>query len=197
MCATAPDKDYFHYVCEHIKAVSPDCVFDRLHGAVFESLASPDDFKEVFYKADNTFTKRPAAEIFRENPDLILIQIGDNVNSEEKETAFKITAFLLIEEIKKLCPNAQIIWIYGWYNFDRTHETIMELKKKYDIDTVNIQFFMLPKNQAKRGQLCVGPDQENIQVKDSWITHPGDVGFKEIADKIIKMLKFKQKNNLL
>ncbi len=192
MCASAPDKDYYHYVTEYIKEKNPSCSFSKLHGAGFEGLPSPDAFEEWFYSTDNQITGRPTAKSFTDDIDLIFIQLGDNINTEEKEDVFKKTAFLLVDDIKKHCPSAQIVWIYGWYNRDRTFETIKAVAEKYGIATVDIEFFMIPKNHAKRGQISVGPDGEPIVVKDHWITHPGDEGFKEIAQKIIKNLKFKQ-----
>lgn len=191
MCATAPDKDYFYYVSEHIKSFSPYCEFERIRGAQFEGLSSPDAFEKCFYSTDDP-TKRPFAESFKDDVDLIFIQLGDNVNTEEKEAVFKTTAFTLVDAIKKHCPKARIVWIFGWYNWDRTYDTIQAVKKKYGIETIDIEFFNTPQNRSEHGQISVGRDGEPVVVDDYWITHPGDKGFKEIADKIIKKLNFNQ-----
>lgn len=53
--------------------------------------------------------------VLSDDLDLVVIQIGDNVNTSSKREAFEQGAKELIATIKAYAPRACIVWIYGWY----------------------------------------------------------------------------------
>ena len=193
MCATAPDKDYFHHVSEYIKKHNPVCRFDKLYGSMYEHAESIEAF-EYWYGTDVALradTAMPAKTAFTSDLDLVFIQLGDNVNTDEKEANFGVTADILIERIKTLCPRARIIWIHGWYNRSRTLERIERLCERWGIERIDMGGIRSIETEAhsQKYYLDVVSGTEK-EVSDKWITHPGDLGMKMIADAIIKKLGF-------
>lgn len=192
MCASSPDKDYFHYVSEYIRKHNPVCVFGKLYGSMFEHSESLEDF-EYWYGEDcrvSESRKIPAKDSFALDTDLIFIQLGDNVNTDEKEQNFKKTGDMLIRRIKNACPNARIIWLYGWYNRKRCEPTILELCEKWRLERIDIGRLRSASTEAHSQKqyydVYTGVWKE---VSERWITHPGDLGMKKIADKVIEKLK--------
>lgn len=188
MCASAPDKDYYHHVTEHIRKINPSCTFFKQHGAYFEHAESMEAFDEWCYRND-TFDGKPAMESFTPDLDLIFLQLGDNINNDSKQALFeKKSGDLLIERIKERCPKARILWIHGWYSQTRTVGKITALCKKWGIERVDISALHTKENEAQTQKTCVSPEGMICAVDPYWISHPGDLGMKRIADKIITKL---------
>lgn len=191
MCSSAPDKDYFHYVTSHIKEYNPCCEFDKLWGSNFEHSENMETFDKWYYESASLDGKQSSAESKLTNDlDLIFIQLGDNVNTDAKTEFFKTSADIFIERIKTACPRARIIWIYGWYKKAAADAHIEKLCERWGIERIYINSCRSKETEAhnqkyyynvKEGKLC--------EVKETWVTHPGDLGMKRIADKIIKKLK--------
>ena len=190
MCATSSKADYAWYVQQEILKHNPDCEFGKVHGSAFEGSLAYEDAVNWFNTTPNVYSKKPARESFSEDTDLVIIQLTDNVNTDVKISVFQKSADMLIESIKDICPKAQIIWVYGWYNKYNTHDKLQSLCRKWSIELVYISGCRSKENEAYSGQISIGEDGNEFVVKDGWITHPGDKGMKVIADKIIDVLGF-------
>ena len=193
MCASAPDKDYFHYVTEYIRKHNPVCSFDKLYGSMFEHSETMEAFEHWYHTdcelyADNPI---PAKSSFTEDIDLIFLQIGDNINTDEKVANFIKTKDVLVERIRNLCPKARIIWIHGWYNKARTESHIRTLCEKWDLERIDISSVRSHETEAHSQKYYLDMNDGIVkEVSESWITHPGDLGMKKIADLIIDKLGF-------
>lgn len=186
MCSSAPDKDYSYRVSEYIKSINPECTFTKLHGSGFEHSESVDIFEEWLFNTDNVYTGKPACQSFDAEIDLIFIQLGDNVNTDEKRATFMTTADMFVEFIKRTCPKARIIWIYGWYGTKMVFDKIRDVTGKWHMETVFIGSLRGEENESYSGMKYYNPETgaESV-VKDTWITHPGDKGMEKIANAII------------
>lgn len=193
MCASAPDKDYFHYVTEYIKKYDPVCKFDKLYSSMFEHAESLEDF-EYWYNTDcgvSADTPIAAKSAFTSDTELIFLQIGDNINTDEKVKTFIETKDILIRRIKEACPKARIIWIHGWYNRARTLTYIEELCDKWGIERIDIGSIRSHETEAHSQKYYFDVNEgKEKEVSERWITHPGDLGMKKIAEKIIEKLQF-------
>lgn len=188
MCASAADKDYYHYVTEYIKKINPSCTFCKQHGAYFEHAENPEALDEWFYRNDS-FGGKGAAEQFTADIDLIFLQLGDNINTDSKKALFEtVGGEWLIQRIKERCPRARIIWIYGWYSLSRTVDTVKKLSEKWGIERIDISALHTRENEAQEQKTCLSPDGVLCEVDPRWISHPGDLGMKKIADKMIAKL---------
>ena len=191
MCASARDKDYFHYVSEYVKTKSPDCKFEKLHGSMFEHSETPEAFEELYFKTPNQYTGKPMCESFTPDIDFISIQLGDNINTDEKNATFAVTGDILMERIRKACPKARIIWVHGWYNREPTYSNIVNLCKRWGVERVEIGKARSRDAEAHEQMTYINKAGVPAPVKDTWRTHPGDKGMKAIADILIRAMNLK------
>ena len=192
MCASAPDKDYYHYVTDHIRKYSSDCEFHKLYGSAYEHSENVEMFDDWYYNDCGLASAEgiSAESKFNLDNDLIFLQLGDNVNTDEKEKNFKATADILIERIKKASPRARIVWIHGWYNRARTNDFIKSLANRWRIERIDIGNVRCIEAESHIGALYLDVTTgERKEVSERWISHPGDLGMKKIAGKIIDLLK--------
>lgn len=190
MCADAPDKDYFHYVTEYVKTKNPDCVFEKLYGSYYEACESLEAFEKWYYEDANHYTHRPSSESFTDDIDIIIIQLGDNINTDAKNDTFKTSGDLFIERVKKASPNARIIWVHGWYNRQPTYDYISSLCERWGIERMDIRDLRCEENEAHTQSEYREADGTYSPIKDTWKTHPGNKGMKKIAERIIEHLAF-------
>ena len=196
MCASAPDKDYYHYVSTYIKKFNPDCKFDRLYGSYLEHSESMEMFDDWFYNDCKRYVEGTYGAVTKFTPDLdlIILQMGDNTNTDQKEQNYRTAAYVFMERVKELCPKARIIFVHGWYNNGprTTRSVIIDLCKKWDIERVDTSDLSSDRANAAYGQTEYYSPKDGLMhpVSERWISHPGDLGMKKIADKIIEKLKF-------
>lgn len=191
MCASSPQKDYFHYVSEAIKKKSPACIFLKLHGAGFEHAENAEMFENWYSKEINAYTGQPPAEeSFTEDLDLVILQLTDNINNPSKTEAFVYNIDTLLKRIKLRCPRARLLWIHGWYQRGNTtiYKKLLEVCRRWKIERIDISDLKSKENEAFMGQTYIDVNGNQEVVKEMWISHPGDVGMKKIADRIIDVL---------
>lgn len=189
MCASSLRKDYFYYVSEAIRNKNPEVQIEKLHGASYEALKNPEAFDELWSEVSNIYTGKSMKESFTEDLDLILIQLGDNVNTRERQHTLSKTIDIFISRIKQKSPRARIIWIHGFFNKKTSGKVIADACSRWRIGQICIQDLNTRENQGEMLQEYELPDGTRERVKDLWISHPGDKGMKEIADRIIAYLK--------
>ena len=189
MCASAPDRDYAYHVTQAISAQNPDCNFYKAHGGPLEHAESMEAFEDAFWVAPNLCTQKPFAESLSPDLDLIILQITDNVNTEKKTETFSVTAEILLKTIRERCPNATVIWAFGWFHKRAFFPRLMELCEQYDVECADLRELRFKANEAASGMLYECADGTKKVAANTWITHPGDNGMKAIADKIISVLK--------
>ena len=187
MCSSSPEQDYFYHVSQAILHHSPDCSFRKIYGSPFEHADTPEKFEEWWGLENNRCSGIPVRNSLTEDLDLIILQCGDNVNTDDKLTRFAVQAPFLLEQIKERCPNARVVWVHSWYNFERTNDMILQLRDLWKFEDVDIHDLAVPAHEARSGQAYTTPEGSAI-VRDTWITHPGDLGMKKIAERILRQL---------
>lgn len=188
MCASSSRNDYAYHVQQAILAKNPSATFKKCHGAQFEQAESDAQAHEYWTTTANTITGRPASQSFTSDLDLIIMQVNDNVSNNIRLQTFTNNLDWLVQQIKINSPRARIIWVDGWFADNRTHDIITTVCNKWKIPRINIADLNTKENQGYSGQSYEMTDGTIGTVKDTWITHPGDKGFKKIAERIIKKL---------
>lgn len=161
MCSTSPKKDYAYYVQQSILKYNKDCLFYKLHGSNFEHAESVLAFEKWFSEEENIYTQMPARESFTEDLDLILIQLTDNVNTDDKIVAFNKNVDLFMERLKEMCPKARIIWITGWYNKLNTFDKVVEICEQWGLEYIDISDLHVSENESHSGQISWHPEERN------------------------------------
>lgn len=235
MNATQETKDYAAIIGKTIQekgTVSYSAV--KISGTTFEDATTQ---QEV-----NAWIEDVLTVDLNENSELVLIQLGDNINTPEKRSNFENTCSTLLSEIRKYCSKARVAWVYGWYVNDQVRSIIQENCKLYGVDYIEINDLNTPENQSAIGTVIISeslktqtinydvleiisenelkitftingkqytsevivgsyennPDgkvvefsgYETITVSGGVASHPGDLGFQKIAQRIMERLKF-------
>ncbi len=187
MCSSAPDKDYFYHVTKYIKSLEPNASFEKLYGSFFEHAENMEAF-ENWYNTENLKNLAPTCNSFVEDLDLIIIQLGDNINTDLKYATFKLSGDILIKRIKERSPKARIIWVHGWYTRPHVYAEIEALCARHGIESLDIGEARSKENEAHDQPYYLGPDGTLMPTRETWLTHPGDRGMKRIAEMIVDKL---------
>ena len=175
MCASSPKNDWAYYVEEAIKSKNSSASFSKLHDAAFEQ-SENDQISDSYIEAN-----RPSWS----DKDLIIVQIGDNVNTDARRSHFSKSFPKLISSIKNSSPNGRIIIVGIWFSNTEVMEVLKTCASDYGCEFVKIDTLNTKENQATIGSTITYYDKSTTKVPEKWATHPGDEGMNLIANKII------------
>ena len=188
LCATSHTKDYYWQVKEAIRAANPNASFSRLFGQPFEILGTSDSFATLWSTTNNDFTGAPMAASFTAALDLIILQLGDNVNDADRVQALSNNIDAFLANVKAAAPNARIIWVDGWFNYARNHGIIAAACTRAGIENLCIKSLAIDANRGVAGQRYETGEGTTRPSSDTSLSHPGDAGMAAIADALIEML---------
>lgn len=178
MCASSSKADFFGLTKQAILAKNPDATFTKLHVGALETGTKESDFTS-YMTTNDTY--------FESDLDLIVLQIGDNLNTTERIDNFVNIFPELIKQLETKSPNARVVMAATY--FGNVVQPIMSnLAYKYGVEIVPLGDLNTLDNRATKGMTITFDDGTTTTADDSWITHPGDNGHKLIAERIIKQL---------
>lgn len=182
MCASSNKKDFFAHVKNYILSKNNKSSFTRLQIAPFEQAESLEEQNQVWSDLNSKFTR---------DTDLVILQIGDNVNNSTREEMFRTGFEAFLNNIQTNCPKARILLVGCWFDSaNQTTNTMKEISNKLGIELVLINDLYTKENQGHEGQEITWSDGSTSVVNSKYITHPGDFGMKKIADRVINNLGF-------
>ena len=187
MCSSAPDKDYFYHVTSYIKSLRPDAICHKLYGSEFEHSENM-DMLDKWFREKNEHSNASPEYSFTADTELVVIQLGDNINTDLKFENFKKSGDILINTIKEKSPRARIIWVHGWYSRTHVYDEIVALTLRHNIERLDICPARSYENEAHDKDEFTALDSTVKPIKDTWRTHPGDSGMRAIADMLIDFL---------
>ena len=188
MNASDANHDYYHYVTEYIKSKNPNVKINpRTNVSSWESVDTTPptaDREKVFND-----TIKP---LLSADTDLVIIQLGDNVNNDVRMSTLLNDAKELLQEIKSVSPKAEIYWVYGWFGgYDQVQMPIQNACNAEGATGIDIADLNTKDNQGTMGSTFTGLDGKTYTVTDPGVAaHPGDKGHKAIADRIINNFDF-------
>lgn len=185
MAASDSNHDWYHYVTDYIKSKNPDVkINDRTNMSIWESATSTADREKVF----NDSIK----PLLSADTDLVIIQLGDNVNTAEKKATFAHDTGELLQEIHAISPKAQVYWIYGWFgNYPEIFTPIQTACDGNGAVGIDIRDLNKSGNTSYVGATRTGLDGSTWQITNPGeAAHPGDKGMKAIADRVISNFDF-------
>ena len=180
MCATDSRHDYYYYVTSAILKKNPTAVFTKLSGTAFEGSTDLDTAGR-WYAAKRY--------LFKEDLDLIIIQLGDNVNDNEKQAAFGNNIRHLLAQIKADCPKARVICVGTWYYRPTVISDYIRACKENGCDFVSIQNLLSTQTLPPAGTIVTYNDGTTQIAEGGSLIHPNNYGMELIAKRIVAQLK--------
>ena len=181
MCAKNSNHDYYHYVTEYIKDINASLVSEKLAGNTFEGATS-------MSAVNNWYTSTLDAKL-NDDIKLVVVQLGDNVNTPETLNNFKISCENLLTHIRTNCPNARVCWVGEWYGSSEKQGIINNACKQTGCVFIDISDLNTTENQAKIGDVVDKGDGTQYIVDSAGIaSHPGNKGMRLIANRILYQL---------
>ena len=179
MTASDSKHDWAYLLTEKLKVKSPSVTVKKLHDAKFEQ-AESDSASESYIS--NEFA---AAD---KNNDLVIIQIGDNVNTTLRHQTFRNNFSKLIRAIRTNNPTADIIVAGAWFNGGGIESWLQSQAKPLNYTFVPLSDLCTSANMATVGDTITFDDGTQTTVTSTIRTHPGNKGMQAIANRIYDSL---------
>jgi hypothetical protein len=173
VAASIAENDFAHQLENLIQANNPDCIVTPENIAAWEA-------------AHIIYDKTNFDGYFVNNPDLVIIKIGENVTDE---TDFDISIQELIDYVKEQVPDARII-ICGTFWGDFSMETFLQdAATANGLTYVSLSALNIPANCSSIGATVYGDDGNPHLVNNAGVAaHPNDTGMAAIATEIFNAL---------
>ncbi|MDT2769612.1 SGNH/GDSL hydrolase family protein [Enterococcus pseudoavium] len=177
MCASDSKHDFNYLVQQAILAKNADATFTQNQISGIEMATNQAEYETY---------RDSIADSYTSDTDLIILQIGDNT-TQYIET-FENTFPQFLAWLKGKCPIADIIVVGTWFSKAVGYPVVKQCALDAGLNFVDISALNTAENQGSSGMIITYDDATTVVAKDSWIRHPGDVGMKKIADKIIEII---------
>lgn len=114
MAASAEDKDYYSLINSYINTLTT-ATATRFSGTAFEGAEN----EQAAQGAITYITNQLQGDV-----NLVVVQLGDNVNTAAKNQMFAQYCEPLMAAIREKCPNARVVWMGMWYSTPEKYEVI-------------------------------------------------------------------------
>lgn len=185
LAASNPTLDWYAHVKDYILGVNPKAVFNRFGLGDWESSISTADRDTVFNNE-----MKPALSA---DTDLVIVQLGDNINSDDKNSTFGNDAKKLIQNIKSVSPKATIVWVATWYqSYQNITTDVQSACESEGATYVAIHSIAQQSGTSSYiGATQTDADGNTRTIDNSGrASHPGDKGHQLIADEVIRNFDF-------
>ena len=107
MAASDDEHDYYYLINDYITSnLNNSFTASRYSGTAFESITNPANISSNI----NSLLSHLVGD-----ESLVIVQLGDNVNTSEKLEVFKTSCKMLLSAIRNKCNNARVVWLGMWY----------------------------------------------------------------------------------
>lgn len=189
MAASSPEKDWVWMLVQKLRTRNDAVVFHcwddedktsdtvtRVNGYAFESSASAESIMHLVATV-------PA------DADLVILQLGDNVNTDARRMAFNQQVGALAQAIHAKASGAIIVFVSGWFDQPTLNSAIDDAMVRIGGWHLTIGDLNTRANRATLGQTVTYPDRTTHVIDSAGVAqHPGDLGMSAIADRIWQTL---------
>lgn len=178
MASTTVDDDYYAKVNDFIEDKGITLTTDRVLGNELEGCTSDADA--------TTWITTNLASKMSSSVQLVIVQLGDNVNTPQQKEQFPSTMNLLLTYLKANCPNANIAWVGCWYTSSSIDDVMVPVCRQYVVPFVSLEgLYYESENKSYIGAHYIAADgTEKTVTTAGQASHPSDLGFTRIADRI-------------
>lgn len=181
MSAQDSRHDYYYYVTQAILKQYGQASFSKLSGTAFEGSTDAKTAQDWYERQKASFTN---------DLDLVIIQLGDNANTDAKQAAFKKNYGQFLKQIKTDCPKARIVCIATWYSRAALVSAVADACKANGCDFISIADLYHDKaNFPTEGYRVTFNDGTTAILSGGALTHPNNRAMQLIAQRIIAMLR--------
>lgn len=182
MAASNSANDYYAYVNSYLVSKGATLNADKLRGSDWESKTS--------YADQNTWMQNYLLPKLNSNLELVIVQLGDNVNTAEKQAVFAQGAINLLTYIKQHAPLARVAWVGAWYTTTTRQQQMAEACRQCGATFIDIS--LLPNIEGNRNHIGGEWTDDNgvthIIDNSGVASHPSSQGMRAVADAIIETL---------
>lgn len=179
MAATSGENDFSYHLIESIKEYNPNVNVIKLYSSPFEHADTLESAQT--FLTDNT-------AYWNDSLDLVVIEMGDNVDTEAKRTVFAQSFPMLLTKIRTQCSKARIICTGIWFNNSTVHNIMVTNANKYGCEFVDITPIRNSETEGELGATVYFKDGTTTTVTEGRVTHPGNLGMERIAEAIFNKL---------
>ncbi|WP_159516889.1 SGNH/GDSL hydrolase family protein [Sunxiuqinia indica] len=190
MASSDINTDYYYWVHQYLYLKDNELVMERHSGKPWE--AGNDGALDGLSEVRLAYLENTVAENIDGTEDLVIIQLGDNVNTDDKKKHFKEDAVVLINWFRTKCPDAKILWVYGWYNLTSNMPLLKEaILEAGGCELVDISgYSSYAKYKSETGNKYVDRNGNIQKITSTGVaSHPGDLGMEMIAKSILEVLE--------
>ncbi|EOH85495.1 SGNH/GDSL hydrolase family protein [Enterococcus casseliflavus] len=180
MCASDYQHDYAYIVEQEILTKNSNATFTKLHDAAFEQAETASAAQTYISSNANSFTS---------DLDLVILQIGDNVNSDVRRSVFEAALPDLINTIKSKSPAARILLVGSWFDSSNLITNILaSVANQTGVEYISIRGLYTSQNMGTVGSIITYKDGSTKETPASYASHPGNLGMQAIAEAIISKI---------
>ncbi len=182
MAASRPEKDYIHTLVNYLENDYSNVHFDIVSYSYWEE------------DTERSLLLPNLDQALRHNYDLIIIQLGENVNSTKR---FSKDFKNLVSYIKQDFSDSQIIIIGDYWYLDGRDNIKKNVARELDCDYVNLKNIKCNTDyKANEGDSVLGLNNKWHKIDNYDVArHPNDLGMEYIADKIYEVIEKKDSKN--
>lgn len=181
MAASDSEHDYYALINQAISAQNSDYTVSKLSGTDWE--------RATTYEEQEAFLNNVLLPSLDEDLELVVIQLGDNVNTDEKLAVFAEGSRRLLEFVRTNCPKARVVWVGAWYQTAAKQAQMEEACKKTGCTFIDIWDLATAENKSAVGDTYTD-ENGNLQTitSEGVASHPNDAGFQAIANRVLYKL---------
>lgn len=189
MAASGPETDWVSLIVQCLRDRNPAVVFhcwddeDRSDDTVSRGSCNPFETDAGQASIATLVGNVPA------DADLVILQIGDNVNTDERKTKYRSNINGLMTAIRAKAPDCILVYLGSWFAKPDLESEVSEACERSGALRVDIADLHTQANQNTVGASCTWPDRTTHVIDSSGVAmHPGDPGMQAIADRLWQTL---------
>lgn len=181
MAASDNQHDYYYRINQAIYERNSDYVPSKISGSLWEACTTRE--------AQQDFLNNTLAPNLSEDLELVVVQLGENVNTPEKVAVFAEGSREMLQFIRTKCPKARVVWVGAWYQTPVKLEAMKQACTATGCTFIDINQFSKEEYKNAIGNTWTDEKGEVHTITTAAVaTHPNDEGFRLIANHILYKL---------
>ena len=179
VCASDSTKDYFFRLDSAFRKANPKCVSRRIMAKNLELMDNSEDFENGL--------KEILAPQLSKNLDLVIVQLGDNIDGDEAYEWIVYFVEGVLGTIHKHAPRAKVAWVGEWYSSDKKQYALREATQAHNVQFIDISSIKSDSTEGDVGDIIAYPEQRVQSIPYKSFSVEGDslltVVFEEGGEK--------------